>query len=453
MRAFGVLLFGISVLLSGCGIKPVQSAGTPDRQCTAIAYPVGIDPPSTEGGFVEDRFQQAIDAAYASRGNESLTETPDEAVSDSMLYLSGGSQNGAFGAGLMSGWAAARTKGPGLPRFRVVTGISTGALQATYAFLDDTDEIVRRYSITHEDELLHPLVRQGLKGGGKGAKLKAALTIARKGAISTLDPLRKQLDTLINPALLARVAKEGQERRLLVAAVEMDSGEAWVFDLTAAAQKYVEGGGNEAMRTCYIEALVASSSVPIAAMPVFIDGRMYIDGGARFGVLSTRLGQALEAQRGKAISPAVPNLFVLVNGTLRIGPLCQLKDCPEGTSAPPSSPPGTVPQHGQWSFDGLAFRSLSVLINQSYRSSVYYATTTSGEFGFIPRFARIEPAVDDWSATIGLPPGSRERRTCKQWEAQDNRIDTPLEFHPRFMRCLIDYGRHRPEANAWAALE
>jgi hypothetical protein len=446
MRGFDVLLFGLAIILGGCGIKPVQSAGTPDRQCTAIAYPIGIDPPSTEGGFVEDRFQQAIDAAYASRGNESLVETPDEAVSDSMLYLSGGSQNGAFGAGLMSGWAAARTKGSGLPRFRVVTGISTGALQATYAFLDDTDEIVRRYSIEREGQLLEPLSRKGLKGDPLGG----AITLARKGSIATLDPLRGQLHRLITPELLARVAREGRERRLLVGAVEMDSGEAVVFDLTAAAQDFVRTG-NPAMRECYIEALIASSSVPMAAMPVFIDGRMYIDGGARFGVLAARLGKVLESQRGRAISPAVPNLFVLINGTLRIGPLCQLRDCEEHPPAPVND--GKVPQHGKWSFDALAFRSLSVLINQSYRSSVYYATSTAGEFGFVPRFARIESTLDDWPASVGLPPEPSAIKRCAQWEAEDNRIDAPLEFHPRFMRCLIDYGRHRPEAKAWAALE
>jgi hypothetical protein len=41
---------------------------------------------------------------------------------------------------------------------RAVTGISTGALQATFAFLGDTGKIVEEYSIEAEGELLKPLV-------------------------------------------------------------------------------------------------------------------------------------------------------------------------------------------------------------------------------------------------------------------------------------------------------
>ena len=48
-----------------------------------------------------------------------------------LLALSGGGSNGAFGSGLLCGWTTAGTR----PVFKVVTGVSTGALQATAAFL------------------------------------------------------------------------------------------------------------------------------------------------------------------------------------------------------------------------------------------------------------------------------------------------------------------------------
>ncbi len=458
MRSFGAFLTGFAVLLAGCGIKPVQSAGTPDQRCTAISYKVGIAPPIEEGTF-GDPLQNAVNAAYDSTALELPGSRADEAVSDSMLFLSGGSEDGAFGAGLLKGWADARSaafsgsgqrpNGPGLPRFRVVTGISTGALQSTFAFLDDPGEIVERYSIENESELLKPLVKKGLKHGGTGDKLKAGLTVARKGAIARLDPLRVQLGQLVTPALLARVAAEADERRLLVGTVEMDSGEAVVFDLTEAAKRFVERR-DPAMRDCYIEALMASSSVPMAALPVFIDGRMYIDGGARFGVLSERLGRLLEGQQRRALHPHKPNLFTLINGTLEPGKKCHLKDC--GPDLLPT-PVGAVPQHGTWGFDALAFRSLSILINQSYRASVYYADREASKLGFTPHFARIQASAGDWPAQTGLPPEPGATKPCKTWRADDERIDAPLEFHPRYMRCLIDYGKNRPEAKAWAALE
>src|SRR5205085_11837476 len=48
-----------------------------------------------------------------------------------LLALSGGGSNGAYGAGLLKGW----TEKGDRPQFDIVTGISTGALMAPFAFL------------------------------------------------------------------------------------------------------------------------------------------------------------------------------------------------------------------------------------------------------------------------------------------------------------------------------
>ena len=51
--------------------------------------------------------------------------------------MSGGGANGAFGAGFLCGWSQAGTR----PDFKLVTGISTGALIAPFAYLgSDFDE-------------------------------------------------------------------------------------------------------------------------------------------------------------------------------------------------------------------------------------------------------------------------------------------------------------------------
>src|SRR5258705_7518872 len=49
----------------------------------------------------------------------------------SYLALSGGGADGAYGAGVLNGWTAAGTR----PEFSVVSGVSTGALIAPFAFL------------------------------------------------------------------------------------------------------------------------------------------------------------------------------------------------------------------------------------------------------------------------------------------------------------------------------
>ena len=67
-----------------------------------------------------------------------------------VLVLSGGGQNGAFGAGVAKGWREA-----GRPRFDAITGVSTGALLCSHYFLDtpEADEQIGRFytSISQSD--------------------------------------------------------------------------------------------------------------------------------------------------------------------------------------------------------------------------------------------------------------------------------------------------------------
>lgn len=46
------------------------------------------------------------------------------------LAISGGADEGAFGAGLLVGWTETGMR----PEFKLVTGVSTGALTAAFAF-------------------------------------------------------------------------------------------------------------------------------------------------------------------------------------------------------------------------------------------------------------------------------------------------------------------------------
>src|SRR6185295_11054511 len=76
-------------------------------------------------------MREAIRQAY-------LTETPDnyDTLADgwrryNYLAISGGGSDGAFGSGLLNGWSSTGRR----PKFKVVTGVSTGALIAPFAFL------------------------------------------------------------------------------------------------------------------------------------------------------------------------------------------------------------------------------------------------------------------------------------------------------------------------------
>lgn len=205
------------------------------------------------------------------------------------------------------------------------------------------------------------------------------------------------------------------------------------------------------MRDCYIEALMASSSVPMAALPVFIDGKMFIDGSARFGVISDFTASVYKgvaekrqaARREKAaeegvtlpdpLPPEKMNLYVLVIGTLEAGETCHLKDCEK-------HPLPDTGQHSAWSIDKVGLRAMSILINQSYRSSVFWVTERSEELGFKPEFTRIEKTMETHRVSLKSdnPAGeemiSPRMAQAGQGEEQSARIPPALHAVPDQLR-------------------
>lgn len=68
------------------------------------------------------------------------------------LALSGGGADGAFGAGILNGWTTTGRR----PEFTVVSGASTGALMAPFAFLGPAyDDVIKDiYTGGHAEQLV-----------------------------------------------------------------------------------------------------------------------------------------------------------------------------------------------------------------------------------------------------------------------------------------------------------
>src|SRR5512145_2475232 len=111
-----------------------------------------------------------------------------------ILEISGGGAKGAFGAGLLIGWADSGTR----PKFDVVTGISAGALLSTFAFLGEP-----------EDDAVIADLFTGMKKGDVAAKMGGVLRFAF-GDNSLMDnnPLIDKLLQLITEKTISRVAAE-----------------------------------------------------------------------------------------------------------------------------------------------------------------------------------------------------------------------------------------------------
>ena len=274
--------------------------------------PPGDAPPLAPSGPVAEELRAAgVDPAsrrgltLAARKNElrAIRDTLEPTLAPGRpwraLALSGGGQWGAFGAGFMKGW----TERGDRPEFQVVTGTSTGALISTYAFLGPA----------YDDALRDAYL--GIRGDDDVFEKRFRLLVLFRDSLYTTEPLRRRLEAAITGDVLARVAQEaGEGRRLLVGAVDIDDGVFRAFDLTAIARR----GGEEA-RQDYVDALMASTAIPVAFPPVPIGDATYVDGGTRRNIFLEAITS--EIQRLRTTPDARPDatVYCLVNGTLDVG--------------------------------------------------------------------------------------------------------------------------------------
>ncbi len=192
------------------------------------------------------------------------------------LALSGGGGDGAFGAGILCGWTAAGTR----PRFKLVTGISTGALIAVFAFLGpEYDATLKAAYTTISDQDIYT----------RNSWVKVALNLGRVEAAANTRPLAKLLERLIDENLLQAVAAAHlQGRRLLVGTTQLDAQRLVIWNMGAIAASRRP----DALKL-FRQVLLASVSTPVALNPVYIKvqaagqtyDEMHVDGGIKAQVM------------------------------------------------------------------------------------------------------------------------------------------------------------------------
>jgi hypothetical protein len=218
-----------------------------------------------------------------------------------VLALSGGGADGAFGAGLLTGWSARGTR----PQFTFVTGASAGALIAPFAFLGAAhDETLR--SVFASGEMANLLQSEGL-GGLFGA-----------GLFKTA-PLRELIARHVDAGLLAAIAQEYRAgRRLYVVTTNLDAQRTAIWDMGK-----IAASGEPGALDLFRNVLTASASIPGVFSPVLIDveaqGRhfaeMHVDGGVTTNVLI--LPEAVLVSGTPVFPPdARPKVYIVMNGKL-----------------------------------------------------------------------------------------------------------------------------------------
>ena len=261
----GLAITFILLVLAGCG---------------ALRHPVPLEAQNDPSipGFTNIRFfpltdvepmRQSIRQAF-------LTETPDsyDTLADgwrryNYLAISGGGSDGAFGAGILNGWSAKGSR----PEFKVVTGVSTGALIAPFAFLGSAYDPQIKEAYT----TINP---------GRIYVTRRLIAILWEESVADNTPLKELVDKYITPDVLDAIAAEhAKGRRLYVASSNMDREEPVIWDMGAIALSR-----DPAKLELFRSVLVASASIPglfpPALVKVTLDGKQYdelhCDGGVFF---------------------------------------------------------------------------------------------------------------------------------------------------------------------------
>ena len=186
--------------------KPAEEAKQPEQPSrpdfTADDQAVAIIPGIPDARFWADSEKDFLAALPATPGP--------------WLALSTGGGDGAFGAGLLNGWSESGKR----PEFSVVTGVSTGALMAPYAFVGPAQDpgLKRAYTEYNAGDIFEDV----------------------KTPESLVDtwPLKRLIGKEVTPELLAQVAEAHKRgRRLFVATTNLDAQRGVVWNMGAIAAK------------------------------------------------------------------------------------------------------------------------------------------------------------------------------------------------------------------------
>jgi predicted patatin/cPLA2 family phospholipase len=259
-------LLALGVSLSACATN--ERLPAVPLSLAASAVPLDIADARFYADGDTDRISALATQAYTrAKSSGLLNPVNGKPPVRTFLAMSGGGDDGAFGAGLLTGWTMRGDR----PEFTVVTGVSTGALSAPFIFLGPEYDPQLRSIYTET-------------GAGDIYQARTVMAAVADDAMADSTPLRNRIAGYLDAHMMQRLAEEYQRGRiLLILTTNLDQGRSVIWNIGAIAES-----GNPRSRELIIDILVASAAIPGVFPPVMInvdiDGKhyqeMHVDGGA-----------------------------------------------------------------------------------------------------------------------------------------------------------------------------
>jgi predicted acylesterase/phospholipase RssA len=275
------VLLAVMFILAGCSSLPRTPYTAPDAASSTVLDLGGL------------RVYADEPASTFLKTNVSFRAGPL-----SYLALSGGGADGAYGAGVLNGWTAAGTR----PEFSAVSGVSTGALIAPFAFLGPAYDATLRdvYTSGIAEGLLNtPNIVHAVFGSGLFGNTHLRGLVAR----------------YVGQDMLGAIAAENTKgRKLLIVTTNLDTQRTVIWDMGRIATI-----GSPQALDLFRDVLAASASIPVVFPPMLIEAEanghrfqeMHVDGGVTAPVLT--LPEAFLLRNGALARGLRMNIYVLIN--------------------------------------------------------------------------------------------------------------------------------------------
>ena len=214
--------------------------------------------------YVSER-KQIDDLAIKAAGR--LIHSRGASTNRNFLAISGGGDDGAFGAGVLVGWSERGDR----PVFDIVTGVSTGSLSAPFVFLGQKydAQLKEIYTQTTASDIF--------------VRRPTLLAAVASDAVSDSAPLRRMIAGYLDQEMIQRLAEEYSKGRLLfILTTNLDQGRPVIWNIGA-----IAASGNPRAPGLIVDVLLASASIPAVFPPVMLDvtvggvqhQEMHVDGG------------------------------------------------------------------------------------------------------------------------------------------------------------------------------
>jgi len=306
-QALGALLvLFLAIGVQACSAPTRLDSMAPEQAAQAIV----IDTPNARfypGEQAKAMFEEGLEALKREMAYLGVTD-PSQLPPANYLAMSGGGQDGAFGAGLLVGWTETGTR----PEFKLVTGVSTGSLIAPFAFLGpEYDPVLKEIYTTIQDSDVY--------------SDRGFTAVFWDDALLDTSPLFGLIEGYVNQDMMAKIAAEYEKGRLLlIGTTNLDARRPVIWNIGA-----IAASGHPGALELFRKILLASAAMPMAFPPVMIDvevdgvayQEMHVDGGAvaQLFLYPPSVGQLVKEYEEQTGQTRERHAYIVRNGSLSSG--------------------------------------------------------------------------------------------------------------------------------------